>query len=1416
MKKFFYGSFNRFLAAVIALAVIFSGGMFTDIHIKAAGSGYWFFMGNGGELLFSPTGGYDCPHVSGFSLYQDMPGWKSKIDFPVTAVRRDGYILSGWNTKADGTGMSLPNTNEGFKKGVSDSSVYLYAQWSPISYSVNWDANGGLASQSKTTVACGSRISSGGIPTATRESDISDGYKRHYEFAGWYTSPVSGNPLSDDAIQVYGGSTFYAHWNVRNEPLDYILCFNGNGGSSSESRRTVARGSAYGGLPVAGRNAAVNDGYTTSYEFAGWYTEPEGGTQVSASTVMQAGNTTVYAHWNQTVAANEYTLNFNGNGGSASEISRTVKRGQAYGALPSALRSNAVSDGYTYKYEFAGWYTAVTGGEAVTSSTVMGAGNTTIYAHWNTVTTANEYKLIFDGNGGISSLNSSNVYRGQPYGALPDAKRHTVTKNGYKTTYSFQGWFTSAGGGSKVSEHTIMGAGNQTLYAHWAESTSPITYNVSFHANTGEGNMQVQTITYGKTAILNSNKFTKTGYLFSGWSYSENGTKAFDDGNAILNLTQSEGEEIKLYALWQLGTFDVVCYDVLLNKDLAGEVANGKEPDKADLNIIGKNTWGGIFGETADAAKLGSDETIGAYYKGLKYIIGTTALVTEKGCTLYRYFEDFSSSKLDGVVLGNGSGNNTNQPTNGEGEDEGSNVNAGDDGIASSDKTENKKDIVIQNGKNVEELDVTRECGANVIADKAFCESSETLRVVHFENASIERVGKGAFENCKGLKEIELPYSINYVGDNAFLGCENLRRVVFCNPDCEIGKNALPKDTVIYCFDGSTAVEYAKNNNIPYEIIKEIGEGLFENEVSMDSFTVPKSVACVSGNAFKNCDNLKVVVFDGMDTVIDGSAGIKKSTSIKCYAGSNAFKFAEKENYPIIMRIGFEADGVTVIQKKQYASNSSIKGLIFGEGINSISSQAFTDCSMLERVIVCGRKLEKIETGAFENCIKLKSFSFSQEAADDVTGKLSYVGDGAFANTSLESILIYNPNCIIENTAKERYTFPADTVMRGWSKSTLKDYCSKYENKFEEIGTSYQIVFNMYDGTGGTEKLYTYTDMDLPDIAAPVKEKHIFRGYILDDILYYNASGKAQMSGRDMHIMSDKIGRSSLIAQWEKEEEIGAQVDSDKTPNTMNPIEGEDERHNEGLVSGAEGDGNTSSGSGDDITSKIDNDEGFLKNRITKINEVSGDSFIKSESDTSTSNKNMDDVNNKNGAQVSVKSDNKKYMSFLGNAIQRPIKGKIYIIGKLKYKVIKVLKKNSKAIFGHVTVIGVKKGNINKIQIPDIVKILGFRMKVTAVSKKAFYKNKHIKEAVIGENVEKIGRKAFYMCSGIMSINIMSRKLESIGGYAFCGCKNLKKVVIMSPKLRAVGKNVFLNVNQYTILKAPSRKTKKYQKMFQG
>ena len=69
--------------------------------------------------------------------------------------------------------------------------------------------------------------------------------------------------------------------------------------------------------------------------------------------------------------------------------------------------------------------------------------------------------VTFNPNGGSVSPTSKQIVYGDPYGELPTPTYGSNT---------FEGWFTAASGGEKITAATIVNAkANQTLYAHWID-----------------------------------------------------------------------------------------------------------------------------------------------------------------------------------------------------------------------------------------------------------------------------------------------------------------------------------------------------------------------------------------------------------------------------------------------------------------------------------------------------------------------------------------------------------------------------------------------------------------------------------------------------------------------------------------------------------------------------------------------------------------------------------------------------------------------------------------------------------------------------------------------------------------------------------------------------------------------------------
>lgn len=112
--------------------------------------------------------------------------------------------------------------------------------------------------------------------------------------------------------------------------------------------------------------------------------------------------------------------------------------------------------------------------------------------------------------------------------------------------------------------------------------------------------------------------------------------------------------------------------------------------------------------------------------------------------------------------------------------------------------------------------------------------------------------------------------------------------------------------------------------------------------------------------------------------------------------------------------------------------------------------------------------------------------------------------------------------------------------------------------------------------------------------------------------------------------------------------------------------------------------------------------------------------------------------------------------------------------GNITYKVISARK---------VTVVS-NKYKKAKLTIPATVKNGKITYKVTGIAKKAFYKNKKIKQLTIGKNVSTIGSKAFYKAKKLNKVTFKTTKLtkKNVAKDAFKGIS--KKVKIKAPKAK--------------------------------
>ena len=463
---------------------------------------------------------------------------------------RGGYVFERWYIDSSCTESAEDVV-------MPDGNLTLYAGWTAVNYRLTFEYNG----RSETfTGAIGSVI---GYPDSTSVG------KAYHEFVGWEISSSdenNGKPFSYtlmpdltnlDGTETDGvvGLTLVAQY----EAIEYSAKYRNEDGSVIENL-TVSADQA-----SEDEKVLASAGDKTGYDFLGWrvvysggvpsdkiytrYRVAEGGIYLISSEghasalipfdyVQNIDFYTVYG-------AKTYTVTFNGNAGTVQgNNSIQVSFDSAYGALPMAKRT-----GYT----FLGWFTAQTGGEQVTESTVLKtASDHTLYAQWKAIT----YTVIFIGNGASGSMDPLKVTYDTPV---------SLTKNTFELGgYSFADWDTQPdGGGKSFADEYNTSLGDLTsenndiviLYAQWTD----ITFTVRFEGGDGAtGSMNDQKFVFGAWTALSLNTFVKVGYDFTEWRLAD-GTVFADGAKFTISEAQiPDNKTVTLTAVWTEKTYTIV------------------------------------------------------------------------------------------------------------------------------------------------------------------------------------------------------------------------------------------------------------------------------------------------------------------------------------------------------------------------------------------------------------------------------------------------------------------------------------------------------------------------------------------------------------------------------------------------------------------------------------------------------------------------------------------------------------------------------------------------------------------------------------------------------------------------------------------------------------------------------------------
>ena len=520
------------------------------------------------------TGTINSKRVRYKENYGDLP-----------APERAGYKFEGWFTTADGTDeITKDSTVENSENHT------LYAHWSGLKYTLEFDANGGTCDTRYIEVTFGSTYRE--LPEPEWEG---------HEFAGWYTASSGGKKITADttvsADNFNPSATshiVYAQWTGKR----IKVTLDANGGTCDKDEVTAVVGAKYPTLPTPKKD---------KYEFAGWYTSLTGGSEVTASTeVTETEPHTLYARW----AGKKVTVSFDGNGYTRTINPITPRYNETYGDLPEPVRPG---------YELIGWFTSADGADEITADSVVENSNDhTLYAHWSGL----KYTLEFDPNGGTCGTDDKEVTFGSAYGELPDASRDG---------YDFAGWYTAASGGKKIEAQMFVSTQNFNLqasvhkiYAHWTGKQ----YTITLDANGGTVQPGTTTVTFGST-YGELPRPSRSGFTFSGWfTEATGGTQVKADTFVSADNLDITSDTHKLYAHWKGKKVRV--------RFSAGNLGNVKG------NFYQKDVYAGEpYGELPEVEPFANYEFTGWFTKetGGDRVTPDTAVTASENHTLYAQYK---------------------------------------------------------------------------------------------------------------------------------------------------------------------------------------------------------------------------------------------------------------------------------------------------------------------------------------------------------------------------------------------------------------------------------------------------------------------------------------------------------------------------------------------------------------------------------------------------------------------------------------------------------------------------------------------------------------------------------------------------------------------------------------------------------
>lgn len=332
-------------------------------------------------------------------------------------------------------------------------------------------------------------------------------------------------------------------------------------------------------------------------------------------------------------------------------------------------------------------------------------------------------------------------------------------------------------------------------------------------------------------------------------------------------------------------------------------------------------------------------------------------------------------------------------------------------------------------------------------------------------NSKLKTIGGWAFWNCRSLKSVTIPASVETIGQSAFANNTESSGLAENQQPLKGKWCPLGGDTVEFDFTDTyslTEVKFAEGSKL-----KVLDQWAFQKQPNLKSITLPDSLEKIGYNVFVGCENLtEINVPKNVNEI--GAYAFNGAVSEDHKKSSLAKITVDEDNeyYKSVDGVVFSKDGKTIVSYPPAKNGDTYE---IPDGVAKIADAAFSSNLNLTSVTV-PEGVEELPENAFSYATALKSVN--------LPSTLKTIGKWAFEATAFTSL--YIPESV---TAIDTHAFDSaalKTIM-GKAGSYAETFAKENGYAFEE-GTTPEPD----DTSKPDETPNTFTD-DSEDKAADVE-----------------------------------------------------------------------------------------------------------------------------------------------------------------------------------------------------------------------------------------------------------------------------------------------------------------------------------------